>query len=90
MVLTRAKFNFNKDEIKRLINLFMESGLPVIPKTSVIPMLDESDRVFYDVAQTSRACLITGNLKHYPQGPFIMSPAAFLEIADGRITGATP
>jgi hypothetical protein len=41
-------------------------------------MPDETDRKFYDVASACGALLITGNLKHYPSEPFIISPAGFL------------
>jgi hypothetical protein len=41
-------------------------------------MPDESDRVFYDVAKTAGAYLITGNTKHFPQEPFILTPAEFV------------
>ena len=40
--------------------------------------IDAADRVFYDVAKASEAELITGNIKHYPKEPFIISPAAFM------------
>ena len=29
-------------------------------------MKDEKDRVFYDLAKSCRARLVTGNIKHYP------------------------
>ncbi|MDR3270840.1 MAG: hypothetical protein LBT32_04945 [Peptococcaceae bacterium] len=43
-------------------------------------MIDEDDRVFYDAAKSVGAYLITGNIKHFPQGPFILTPLAFLEV----------
>jgi predicted nucleic acid-binding protein len=42
-------------------------------------MKDETDRKFYDTAKSSSATLITGNMKHYPAEPFIMTPADFIE-----------
>ena len=42
-------------------------------------MLDEDDRVFYDIAKIAGAYLITGNLKHYPSKPFILTPSVFLK-----------
>jgi hypothetical protein len=41
-------------------------------------VVDESDRVFYDVAVAGSAMLITGNLKHYPDAPNVIAPADFL------------
>jgi hypothetical protein len=43
-------------------------------------MADESDRKFFDAAKTCGAVLITGNKKHYPPEPFILSPAEFLSL----------
>ena len=50
------------------------------PPTSTNEMPDENDRIFYDTAKNAGAYLITGNLKHYPNEPHILSPAAFLEL----------
>jgi putative PIN family toxin of toxin-antitoxin system len=43
-------------------------------------MPDEDDRVFYDTAKTAGAYLITVNTKHFPQEPFILTPAEFAAI----------
>ena len=45
---------------------------------SDIKMLDESDRVFYDLHKTAMAILITGNARHYPSESTIMTPVDFL------------
>jgi predicted nucleic acid-binding protein len=55
-----------------------ENGLSYnVPVASVFPMTDESDRKFYDVAKTAEAFLVTGNMKHYPKEPFIVTPSEF-------------
>ena len=33
--------------------------------------------IIIDTAQTAAAILITGNMKHYPNEPFIMTPADY-------------
>ena len=41
---------------------------------------DPDDRIFYCVAlaaQSDNALLVTGNAKHFPQAPFIITPADF-------------
>ena len=50
----------------------------VMPSTNSMP--DEDDRVFYDTAKYAKAYLITGNTKHYPIEPFILTPTAFIEL----------
>lgn len=44
-------------------------------------MPDESDRVFYEITlSVDDSFLVTGNLKHYPKKPQVVTPAEFLEI----------
>jgi predicted nucleic acid-binding protein len=54
-------------------------GKLIYPIASSFIIADEDDRVFYDTAKQSDSFLITGNKKHYPIEPFILSPAEFLE-----------
>jgi hypothetical protein len=42
-------------------------------------MPDESDRKFYEIAKAAGAILITGNTKHYPDEPFIVTPTVFVQ-----------
>ena len=62
-----------------IVEALEEFGQLVNPPASTMPMPDESDRTFYDTARLAKAILITGNLRHYPSEPFIMSPADFLQ-----------
>lgn len=44
-------------------------------------MPDESDRVFYEVALSKDdAYLVTGNQKHFPKSPIVVTPAEMLDI----------
>jgi len=44
-------------------------------------MPDEDDRVFYEVTLSKDdANLVTGNLKHFPKTPIVVTPAEMLEI----------
>ena len=78
-VLFRPMFNFNHDDVYKLLELFILFGKTVDVLKSSIALPDESDRVFYDVAKESESILITGNIKHFPYEPFIMTPAIFLQ-----------
>jgi hypothetical protein len=44
---------------------------------SNIVFTDETDRIFYDTAIISDSLLITGNIRHFSQKAFIMTPADF-------------
>jgi putative PIN family toxin of toxin-antitoxin system len=77
-VLNRPKFGFSALRREKLLATIYKYGTMVFVDKSGIAMTDESDRVFYDVAKTCGAYLVTGNIKHYPAEPFIISPADFL------------
>lgn len=77
-VLSRPKFKFSTWQINFLLDLFERDGISVIPDSLPnVNFIDESDRVFYEVAKFCNAPLITGNLKHYPQDKGVMSVADF-------------
>ena len=78
-VLSREKFGFNSLRVNCLINDIVRTGIVVAGnQSSKIKMADEDDRVFYDTALDAQAYLITGNSRHFPTKPFIVSPAKFL------------
>jgi len=79
-VLSYEKFNFSIASQELAIEDIENIGILIQPSESKIPLPDESDRVFYDAAKTVEAYLITGNLKHYPEEPNILTPARFIEI----------
>lgn len=65
-VLSRDKFGFDSDIINFLLSWFRENAVWVEVSESDTPMKDEKDRVFYDLAKSCKARLVTGNIKHYP------------------------
>lgn len=77
-VLSRPRFNFNPLLVKDLIQYLTQSGYIVTPNPVFVPFTDESDRKFYEVAVYTSATLITGNVRHFPESPIVISPAEFL------------
>lgn len=77
-VLSRPKFNFSDADIERFFAGVMRFGMLVNPTISNELFTDEKDRCYYDTAKTGAITLITGNIKHYPNEPLIMTPADFL------------
>jgi len=77
-VLNREHFHFDKAKITKILDDLVEYGKLINPITSSFSIPDESDRIFYDTAKQSESFLVTGNLKHYPQESFILTPAEFL------------
>jgi len=79
-VLSRVEFDFNLEEQNTVVYGLIKNAIVIEPSVSEIPLPDESDRIFYDVAKESGSILITGNIKHYPIEPIIMTPSGFLEL----------
>ncbi len=80
-VLHRKKFDFSDDAIDNLMNAIISLGV----YSDRIPATDECDDpkdiVFYEVTLSlDDAYLITGNIKHFPSKPFVVTPTQMLEI----------
>jgi len=78
-VLYRPQFNFNAKKVQNIVSTITEFGIELMPATSNFPMIDESDRKFYDLHKATGAILITGNIRHFPKEDTIIKPADFIE-----------
>ena len=78
-VLAYERLSISTETQIDILNTFKTFGILIEATASDIPMIDETDRVFYDTAKAAEAILITGNIKHYPAEPFIMPPADFIK-----------
>ena len=79
-VLSRKKFGFNPVQVTRLIHDIVRTGISVEGKSDKNKKVNEEDKVFYDAAVEAGAYLITGNIRHFPKEPFIITPAQFLTL----------
>ena len=79
-VLSYKKLGIAEDTKTEIIEVILELGSIIEPSASSFSMPDESDRIFYDTAKESGGILITGNIKHYPDEPFIMTPSKFVAL----------
>ena len=80
-VLHRKKFNIPEQLIKDALNHIMENGVrgERILSDDFIP--DPKDVVFYEVALSKEdAYLVTGNTKHFPKKPIVVTPAEMMKI----------
>ena len=77
-VLRYEKFKFDENDIEAILSLIKEYGIHIVARPSrSISFNDESDRKFFEVAKASGAVLVTGNLKHFPSDPEIISVSDF-------------
>ena len=80
-VLSRSKFNFPSERVQALLDFIEEEGIPTSRVTSSEFFPDPKDVVFYEVALSKQdAYLVTGNQKHFPQKPIVVTPAEMMEI----------
>ena len=78
----RNKFPFEKEDVENLANLVTRSGLKVKRAKAFDEIFpDPKDIVFYEVAMSKDdAYLVTGNIKHFPRKPFVVTPAEMVAI----------
>ena len=82
-VLHRKKFNFSDESINILLSAIEQSGVFVKPNASGEILPDMKDLPFYEAVlekQDKDAYLVTGNIKHFPDKAFIVTPNQLLEI----------
>ena len=83
-VLLRPKFHFSQNDIKILIDGIMKRGISIDATPLGEYLLDPKDAVFYEIVMESRknaeSYLVTGNLKHFPVKPFIITPREMLNL----------
>jgi putative PIN family toxin of toxin-antitoxin system len=79
-VLTRDKFKLNLFDVNDLLDHIKRVGTSMFAPVSQIPLPDDDDRIFYDMAQCAGAYVVTGNMRHFPAEPFIITPSQFLEL----------
>lgn len=81
-VLSREKFHFRQTSIKAVVNHIKRIGLKVVRTKSWEEVFsDLKDVVFYEVTLSKDdAYLVTGNTKHFPKKPFVVTPAEMVKI----------
>ncbi len=85
-VLLRPKFGFEKKAVRQLIDFIVHSGISVVPIPILDAFEDEDDKMFYEVAKTTKAYLVTGNAKHFPGESIVIAPQEFLSIVDNSLS----
>ena len=82
-VLRRSKFKFDNGVIELLLNVMKANGIFAERLITNERLPDPKDLVFYEVVMAKKednAYLVTGNGKHFPQKPFIVTPNELLAI----------
>ena len=86
LTLHRARFKLSDDQISTEIELVKQYGIDSSRFPYEGEMLDEDNRVFYEVRLSKEdSFLVTGNLKHFPKEPQVITAAEMMEILDNEL-----
>lgn len=87
-VLNRPKFKFPSKLISSILDEITKNGINSQRIHSDEVFSDVKDIVFYEVALSRPGSfLVTGNLKHFPQTPIVVSPREMMEILKSSMEG---
>ena len=76
-VLNRDKFNFSPETVKTVLDFFRQNSIMAETWDTGVELPDPSDLPFFEAyiaEQSPETFLVTGNIKHYPEWPYIVTP----------------
>lgn len=82
-VLHRAKFSFSEERIQKILLMVRQFGMAVNSSPTGEILVDMDDLVFYEIVMEKRkdnAYLITGNIRHFPERDFIVTPSEMMAL----------
>ncbi|MFC2662329.1 MAG: putative toxin-antitoxin system toxin component, PIN family [Eubacterium sp.] len=83
-VLLRPKFHLTETIVSNIIEEIESHAVNISEEHLDIDLPDPKDKVFYEVTMEARketdAYLITGNSRHFPVKPFVVTPRQMLDI----------
>ena len=82
-VLAREKFHFPAETVDIVMGRLAAVSMNINAADGEFPEItDPKDRCFFAVTMTGRlsedALLVTGNIRHFPAKPFVVTPAQFV------------
>jgi len=86
-VLHRGKFKFDGKVVDKLVSEIKRIGISQQALEVNEDFPDKDDAVFFEVAMGSKekhddSYLVTGNMKHFPKNPIVVTPAQFIRLLD--------
>ena len=83
-VLSRPKFHLTENIINDVLDSIESKGIYIDAETLEVELPDPKDRIFYEIVMEKRkeedAYLVTGNIRHFPTMPFIVTPREMIDI----------
>ena len=83
-ILLRPKFHWTEDIVEVILSEIDRFGIYVDAEKLNVELPDPKDRIFYEVVMEGRKSenvyLVTGNNKHFPEQPYVVTPRQMIEI----------
>lgn len=83
-VLKRPKFNFDYQKVVEILTTIKSHGIYVARTMLDEKLIDINDQIFYEIVMEHRkeaeSYLVTGNIKHFPNVKYILTPKEFIEM----------
>ena len=83
-VLMREKFHLSKEIVNDVIQALEDRGEYIDTDRMDYELPDPKDVVFYAIVMEKRkeedAYLVTGNIKHFPRVPYVVTPKEMMDI----------
>ena len=88
-VLTRSKFAIPTALCNGIVAMFLEYGMDFEPVLVDLDLPDKDDIPIFLIADQTRdyrTYLVTGNLKHFPEREFVISPKTLVDIIENDVS----
>lgn len=87
-VLSRKKFHFSVETVINLVREIKKRAIFIDAMPTDESMPDPDDAVFYEIVMEARketdAYLVTGNRKHFPEKPYVVTPKEMIDIINNN------
>ena len=86
-ILCREKFGFSQDDVKELLDFFRQNAIMTETWDTGVELPDSDDLPFFEAyvaEQSPETFLVTGNQKHYPEWPYIVTPRQMVDYLGTR------
>lgn len=82
-VLTRPKFHFPAELVDAVLDVILQKGFSLERTKTEEVFIDPKDVVFYEISLSKEGSyVVTGNTKHFPVSPIVVTPAEMLRILE--------
>lgn len=80
-VLCRAKFGFSQTLVDGTVTYLVAKAIRAVPLPQGLDFSkDPDDEVFYNLAASAQAYLVTGNRRHFPDDGIAVTPQELLKL----------